>query len=168
MTGIGFGLARESSKTWVRVLAPLAGYMFGVTLHAIWNFVPTVIGEAFFLLLPVWFIFVFSFFAIIVALVVRKGRTIRRHLRDEVLLGNLSQDELELICSPVGRLKCTFSWRGSAGREFIRSGARLALSKWHTARAMKGQKMTISADFIVPMRQELKRLRGELIARMPR
>jgi protease PrsW len=168
MTGIGFGLARESAKTWVRLLAPLIGYMVGVTLHAIWNFVPTVIGEAFFLLLPVWLIFVFSFFAIIVVLVMRKGRTIRSHLRDEVLLGNLSQDELELICSPVGRLKCTFSWRGKAGREFIRSGARLALSKWHTARAMQGQKRTISADFIAPMRQELRRLRGELVARMPR
>jgi RsiW-degrading membrane proteinase PrsW (M82 family) len=168
MTGIGFGIARESSKTWVRWLAPLGGYLVGVTLHAIWNFVPTVFGEAFFLLLPLWFLFVFGFFGIIVALVVRKGRTIRSHLRDEVLLGYLSQDEVELICSPVGRLKCTFSWRGRPGKDFIRAGARLALSKWHTARAMKGQKRTISADFIIPMREEIKRLRGELMARMPR
>jgi len=33
---------------------------------------------------------------------------------------------------------------------------------------MKGQKRTMSADFIVPMRQELKRLRAELAAKMPR
>jgi hypothetical protein len=33
---------------------------------------------------------------------------------------------------------------------------------------MKGKKRTISADFIVPMRMELKRLRGELLAKMPR
>jgi protease PrsW len=168
MTGIGFGLARESSKTWVRWLAPFGGYLAGVTLHAIWNFVPTVFGEAFFYLLPLWFLFVFGFFGIIVALVVRKGRTIRTYLRDEVLLGYLSQDEVDLICSPVGRLKCTFSWRGAPGRDFIRSGARLALSKWHTVSAMKGQKRTISADFIIPMRAEIKRLRGELMARMPR
>jgi len=168
MTGIGFGIARESSKTWVRWLAPLGGYLVGVMLHATWNFVPTVFGAAFFYLLPLWFLFVFGFFGIIIALVVRKGRTIRNHLRDEVLLGYLSQDEVDLICSPVGRLKCTFSWRGRPGKEFIRSGARLALSKWHTARAMKGQKRTISADFIIPMREEIKRLRGELMARMPR
>jgi RsiW-degrading membrane proteinase PrsW (M82 family) len=168
MTGIGFGLARESSKTWVRWLAPLGGYLVGVMLHATWNFVPTVFGEAFFFLLPLWFLFVFGFFGIIVALVVRKGRTIRTYLRDEVLLGYLSQDEVDLICSPVGRLKCTFSWRGAPGRDFIRSGARLALSKWHTVQAMKGQKRTISADFIIPMRAELKRLRGELMVRMPR
>ncbi len=98
----------------------------------------------------------------------RKGRTIRKYLRDEVLLGNLSQEEVDLICSPVGRLRCTFSWRGATGRAFIAAGARLALSKWHTARAMKGQKQTISADFIVPLRQELHRLRGLLLRQMPR
>jgi RsiW-degrading membrane proteinase PrsW (M82 family) len=168
MTGIGFGLARESSNTAVKFLAPIGGYLFGVTLHAIWNFVPTVFGNAFLFILPLWFLFVLAFFVMIIALVIRKGRTIRQHLRDEVLLGNLSQEEVELICSPVGRLKCTFSWRGQTGRAFIGAGARLALSKWHTARAMKGQKRTISADFIIPLRQELKRLRGELLARMPR
>jgi hypothetical protein len=168
MTGIGFGIARESSSTAIKFLAPIGGYFFGVTLHAIWNFVPTAFGKAFLYMLPLWFLFVMAFFVIIIALVIRKGRTIRHHLRDEVLLGNLSQEEVDLICSPIGRLKCTFSWRGSTGRDFIGAGARLALSKWHTARAMKGQKRTISADFIIPLRQELKRLRGELLAKMPR
>jgi protease PrsW len=168
MTGIGFGIARESSRTWVRYLAPVGGYFAGVMLHAIWNGTATMLGKGFLLLLPLWLLFVVGFLVIIIVLVMRKGRTIREFLRDEVLLGNLSPEELELICSPVGRLKCTFSWRGAQGRQFIGAGARLALSKWHTARAMKGRKLTISADFIVPMRMELKRLRGELMGRMPR
>ena len=168
MTGIGFGIARESTRTSIRILAPIGGYLFGVLLHAIWNFVPTVLGEAFWYLIPLWLMFVLAFLAIVVGLVVRKGRTIRQNLRDEVLLGNLSQEEVELICSPIGRIKCTLSWRGKPGRDFIRAGARLALSKWHTARAMKGQKRTISAEFIIPMRQEIKRIRAELLARMPR
>jgi RsiW-degrading membrane proteinase PrsW (M82 family) len=169
MTGIGFGIARESTSTAVKFLAPLVGYAAGVLLHAIWNFVPTVLGETgFFILFPLWLLFVAAFFVMIIVLVYRKGKTIRENLRDEVLLGNLSQDEVELICSPVGRLRCTFSWRGATGRNFIGAGARLALSKWHTARAMRGSKRTVSADFIVPMRNEIKRLRGELISRMPR
>ena len=61
--------------------------------------------------------FVAAFFAIIIALVVRKGRTIRDHLKDEVLLGSLTQQELDLVTSPFGRLTCTFSWRGGAGRD---------------------------------------------------
>jgi len=169
MTGIGFGIARESSKKSVRILAPLIGFAAGVLLHATWNFVPTVLGgEVFVASLLLWLCFVAIFFVIIIVLVARKGRVIRDHLKDEVLIGNLTHEELELVCSPVGRIKATFSWRGATGRKFIRAAARLALSKWHTARAMKGQKRTISVDFIGPMRQELIRLRAEMAPRAPR
>jgi protease PrsW len=169
MTGIGFGIARESSNTAVRILAPLGGLAVGIFLHATWNFVPSALGaKAFFGSLVLWFLFVFAFFIIICVLVVRKGRVIRDHLKDEVLIGNLSKEELELICSPVGRIRSTFSWRGKTGRDFIRAGARLALSKWHTARAMRGRKATISIEFIGPLRGELARLRAELAAKAPR
>ncbi|WP_245677851.1 PrsW family intramembrane metalloprotease [Chondromyces crocatus] len=172
MTGIGFGLARESSRASVRTLAPLGGYMVGVILHAMWNFLPTALeGAMGSVLIPwvlLWLLFVSAFFVIIIALVVRKGRVIRDNLRDEVLLGHLSQEEIDLVCSPIGRLRCTFGWRGAAGRSFIRAGARLGLSKWHTARAMKGQKRTISADFIVPLRDEIKLHRTAMMARAPR
>ncbi|WP_437573655.1 PrsW family glutamic-type intramembrane protease [Sorangium sp. So ce887] len=171
MTGIGFGLARESSKTWVRVAAPIGGYLLGVALHAVWNFLPTALGRAmgdlFMPWLLLWLCFVASFFGIIVALVVRKGWVIRDHLRDEVALGMLTQDELELVCSPIGRLRCTLGWRGATGRSFIRAGARLALSKWHTARAMEGRNRTLSADFIGPLRHEIAQLRQELRTRSP-
>ncbi|HSO32812.1 MAG TPA: hypothetical protein VLT33_09850, partial [Labilithrix sp.] len=87
---------------------------------------------------------------------------IRDHLRDEVLMGNLTPWELELITSPIGRIKATFSFGGAAGRKFIDAAARLALSKWHTGRATMGRKMTVSADMIYPLRQDLFRLRGEV------
>ena len=172
MTGIGFGLARESTKMWVRILAPLGGYAVGVSLHAVWNFLPTALGRAmgavFLPWLLLWLVFVLGFFGMIILLVVRKGRVIRDHLRDEVLLGHLSQEEIDLVCSPVGRLRCTFGWRGGPGRDFIRAGVRLGLSKWHTARAIRGQMRTISADFIVPLRQDIARHRQEMLARAPR
>lgn len=172
MTGIGFGLARESDSKWVRGLAPVGGYCIGVVLHAMWNFLPTALGPSIgVMFLPwlfLWICFVAAFFVMIVVLVIRKGRVIRDHLKDEVLLGYLSQEELDLICSPVGRLKCTFSWRGATGRQLIKAASRLALSKWHTARAMKGQKRTVSADFIGPLRQEVMKHRAALAARAPR
>lgn len=168
MTGIGFGIARESSRTWVRWLAPIGGFFAGVFLHAVWNFVPTVLGQAFFVMLPLWLLFVLAFGGIVIALVVRKGRIIRRHLEDEVLVGNLSREELELVCSAFGRMKARFSWRGKTGLAFVRAASRLALAKWHTARAMRGHKGTISADFIVPLRQELRTLRAQMVARPAR
>jgi RsiW-degrading membrane proteinase PrsW (M82 family) len=171
MTGIGFGLARETESKWVCGLAPLAGYFVGVTLHAMWNFLPTALGPSMGIMflpwLVLWICFVAAFFGMIVVLVVRKGRVIRDHLRDEVLIGNLTQEELDLICSPVGRMRCSLSWRGSTGRDLIRAASRLALHKWHTARANKGQKRTISADSIGPLRQEVVRLRAALAAKAP-
>src|SRR5262249_9797859 len=105
---------------------------------------------------------------IIVALVVRKGRIIRDCLKDEVLMGNLTPAELSLVCSPIGRLKATFTHGGLAGRRFVASAARLGLCKWHAARALRGQKQTVSMGFIVPLRQELFRLRQEMWAKSGR
>jgi hypothetical protein len=162
MTGIGFGIARETSKTWLRWVAPIAGYCAAMALHCVWNTASTISGFLFVLMLPLWLLFVLGFVGILIWLVVRKGRIIRMHLQDEVLLGNLTRDELELVCSPFGRLRAGIAWGGSAGRRFVRAAARLGLCKWHTGRAMKGQLRTVSIDWIVPLRQELFELRNEM------
>ena len=38
MTGIGCGIARETHKTYLKILAPIAGYLAAVGLHMLWNF----------------------------------------------------------------------------------------------------------------------------------
>ncbi len=162
MTGLGFGIARETNKTWLKWLAPLGGYMFAAFLHSVWNTAATLSNALVLLMLPLWFLFVLAFFILVIWLVKRKGKIIRDHLRDEVLMGNLTPWELELVTSPVGRLRATFSFGGGAGRRFIDAAARLALSKWHTGRATQGRKLTVSADMIFPLRQDLHRLRGEV------
>ena len=162
MTGLGFGIARETNKTWLKWVAPIGGYFFAAFLHSTWNTAATLSNALVLLMLPLWLLFVLAFFGLVIWLVKRKGKIIRDHLRDEVLIGNMTPFELELVSSPVGRLRATFSYGGSAGRKFIDAAARLALSKWHTGRATMGRKMTVSADMIVPMRQELFRLRGEI------
>ncbi len=168
MTGLGFGIARETNKTWLKWLAPIGGYLFAAFLHSTWNTAATLSNALVLLMLPLWFLFVLAFFILVVWLVKRKGKIIRDHLRDEVLMGNLTPWELELITSPIGRLKATFSFGGAAGRRFIDAAARLALSKWHTGRATMGRKMTVSADMIYPLRQDLFRLRGEVSRAMGR
>jgi len=162
MTGIGFGLAREHHSSWGKVVFPLGGYFIGVFLHSWWNGLPQLFPGAFFLNLVVGILMALTFFVLVCVLVYRKGKTIKEFLRDEVLVGTITQEEFDLITSYGGRLKARLSWRGKAGADFVAAGARLALSKWHTARAMKGKKVTISADFIVPLRQEMTRLRQEM------
>jgi RsiW-degrading membrane proteinase PrsW (M82 family) len=162
MTGLGFGIARETNKGWLKWLAPIGGYFFAVFLHSVWNTAATLSGDLVALMLPLWFLFVLGFFGLVIWMVVRKGRIIRDHLKDEVLMGNMTPWELQLVTSPIGRWRATFSWGGSAGRRFIDAAARLALSKWHTGRATQGRKLTVSADLIFPLRQELTKLRAEV------
>src|SRR4051794_21503904 len=118
MTGIGFGISRETSKPWLKWCAPVFGYGFAVFLHALWNGAATISGMLVMLMLPLWLLFNLAFLGIICWLVVRKGRIIRDNLKDEVLIGTLTQQELNLICSPFGRMKATFGHGGSAGRRF--------------------------------------------------
>src|SRR6185437_10464547 len=103
MTGIGFGIAREAEKSWLRWIAPLGGYLAAVFLHFVWNGAATWLGQGSLVLLPIWFLFVLAFIVMVMVLVARKGRIIRQHLRDEVLIGTLTQQELDMIGSPIGR-----------------------------------------------------------------
>ena len=162
MTGIGFGIARETTNRRLRWGAPLLGYAAAVLLHAVWNTALNISGMLVKLMLPLWLLFVVAFFCLICWLVVRKGRIIRFNLRDEVALGTLTPKELELISSPFGRLKAMFGEGGSAGRRFVAQGARLGLAKWHVSRAAKTRLQTISTHNVTPLRQELGRLRGEM------
>ncbi len=166
MTGIGVGLARESGKPLVRFTAPILGYMAAVTLHAIWNGSAMFFGSSrwgnqvfLFVMLPLWLLFVGAFLVIVIVLVRRRGRIIRQHLIDEVALGHLSQEELDIVVSAFGQVTA-FLRRGKAGVEFVRAVARLALSKWHTGRAMKEKTRTVSMDFIAPLRRKIAELRA--------
>jgi RsiW-degrading membrane proteinase PrsW (M82 family) len=162
MTGIGFGISRETTKGWLRWMAPIGGYLAAVFLHSTWNTAGTLSGFLTLIMLPIWFLIVFAFLGIIIWLVRRKGKIIRDHLKDEVLMGNLTPWELELVCSAFGRMKASSQYGGSAGRRFVGAAARLGLCKWHAGRAQKGRAKTVSADWIVPLRQDLHQIRQEI------
>lgn len=166
MTGIGVGIARETDKAWVRFVAPVVGYGAAVFLHALWNGSAVLLGSVaggmllFFVSLLLWFVFVVAFHAIVFGLVIRRGKIIRAHLVDEVALGHLTKAELEIVVSAFGGLTAYFR-KGALGVEFVRAVARLALSKWHSARAMRGNTRTVSMDFIAPLRRKIRELRAQ-------
>jgi len=162
MFGLALGLSRETRSTAVKYMAPFAGYAAAVFLHMVWNASAT-FGEGipFVLLFPLWLLFVLGFLIMIGFLVRRRGKIIRENLLDEVALGTIDRGELELVCSPFGILKAR-GRHGAIGAEFVRATARLALSKWHTARAMDTQNSTVSMEFIVPLRKRIVELRNQL------
>lgn len=162
MTGLGLGLARESTKGWVKWLAPMAGYAFAVFLHSVWNTAATLSGMVVLVMLPLWLFFVTGFFVMVMLLVRRKGRIIGEHLKDEVLTGHLTVAELELVTSVWSWWRATFSWGGAPARRFVEAASRLALSKWHSRRAAQGHSQTISGAFVAPLRKELSQRRAEM------
>jgi hypothetical protein len=127
-----------------------------------WNAAGAKSGYVTVAMLPLWLAFVVAFGGLLASLVARKGRIIRRELRDEVILGNLTGEELRLVGSAFAELRASVSWGGEAGRRFVRAAARLALSKWHAKRARRGRSDTISSDRIAPLRLELQTLRAEV------
>jgi RsiW-degrading membrane proteinase PrsW (M82 family) len=162
MTGLGFGIARETTSRPMRFFAPLLGWMGAMFLHFTWNFAASVSNMLFLVMLPLWLLFLLGFFGLVVWLVARKGRIIRANLEDEVLLGFMTPYELKLVGSPFAHVKASFSYGGSAGRAFVDAAARLGLSKWHAGRASLMQTSTLSMQFVVPLRKELERLRAEI------
>lgn len=167
MTGLGVGIAREATRPWLRFAAPVAGYSAAVFLHALWNGSAVLLGSLggggallFFCSIALWLLLVLAFLGIVLGLVRRRGRIIREHLIDEVALGHLTQAELDVVASAFGGLTA-YARKGRPGLEFARAVARLALSKWHSARAMKGNTRTVSMDFIVPLRRRIRELRAQ-------
>jgi RsiW-degrading membrane proteinase PrsW (M82 family) len=158
MIGVGFGFARQSPTPLNRVLAPLVGYIAAVALHFVWNATATLIGGMFFLvLLPLWLLFVVGFLMLVASLVLKKGRVMRAHLEDEVRLGTISAEDLELVCSAFGMMRARIDY-GMQGEEFVRATARLALHKWHADRAERHALESISPAFIQPLRNRIAEL----------
>jgi len=171
MTGIGFGLSRETATGALRWAAPFLGYGAAVFLHFVWNgssvFSAAVNVPIILILLPLWFLFVMAFLGMVVALVRRRGQIIRANLQDEVFLGTITREEFELVGSAFGIFTAAMGPGGAIRAQIIRACARLALSKWHAERAYRGQRRTISFDFIVPLRDEIRNLRAQLPGAAP-
>jgi len=170
MTGLGLGFARETTSPVVRWLAPILGYLGAVTLHAIWNggaILAQAIGDegggAFFcFMLVLWLVFVTVFLAVVIGLVRRRKRILEAYLADEVVLKFVTPDEKALVIDAFGIGRARRAW-GKDGESLVRATARLATVKWHAERAAKSKTATVSHQLIMPLRQEIKTLRGRIV-----
>ncbi len=161
MTGLGFGLAREHGARWARVLLPITGLLAAIFLHTLWNAVVSRAGRgASEIAIALGTAMAASFIYLLWALTKRKGRIIRDFLHDEIALGYLSPQDVERISSPTAPLRNFFARNRRRRRAFLRAGNRLAMCKWHTARAMRTSQSTISAGRIGSLRKQVIRFRG--------
>jgi len=161
MTGIGFGIARESNRKAVKTLAPLLGLAAAIGLHAIWNLTARM-GVVFFgayvvIMMPA---------AIAVVLIAifslrREARLIRAHLD-----GVLHPDDIAGLSSVRMRVgACTHAlFRGGYGawvarRRFHSLATELAFHSWRTSREASDDAQAIREELlaaVVAARDRLK------------
>lgn len=143
MTGVGLGIARETTKRPLRLVAPLAGLAAAMALHGTWNLSASV-GGAF---LPVYIMVMMPAMIALVGIVLfaqaRERRIIRANLIPYVQTGHLSPTEVQALCAFGGRMKTLYAATTAAGvagyrREsrFQQAASELAFLRWRTERGV--------------------------------
>jgi len=144
MTGIGLGWSRQSNNGFVKVVAPVLGFMFAILLHATWNGTATFGG-------PVGFFagyFLIMGPAFIITLMViffslrREGRIVRQFLYPDYQRGFFDQLEYERLATIRGRMG--LSWAAMTNKGFAGWRARRRYNQiaselaFHRSRVARG------------------------------
>ncbi len=137
-TGIGLAVGRLN-RGWLRYAAPLAGYAIAIGLHTFHNLLASVPDPLVCLLGNVidWIGFI-GMFVFVLYLVWREGKVMREQLQEEVLLGNLTDDQYKTAASLGGQLAARWGaltaghWRQAAS--FYDLLGELAFKKYQLAR----------------------------------
>src|SRR6185369_9286029 len=145
MTGIGLGLARQSTNIAVKILTPIVGLMMAIFMHSIWNGSAVFGGGGVFLLTYI----IVMIPAFIIMLVVigfalrREGKIVREYLVIDLDRGFLTQDEYKELGSILGRMGSSYNafsrsgmkgWR--ARRRFNQLASELAFHRSRVARGV--------------------------------
>ena len=122
--GIGLGLAATTDRRWLRVVAPLVGWLCAVGLHALWN-LSAVAGLRGFA--TVYVLVQVPIFVAAVGFALwarrRERKLIGRHLKVYATSGWLTPAEVEMLTS-MSQRRAARSWAasvaGSSGRRAMR------------------------------------------------
>jgi RsiW-degrading membrane proteinase PrsW (M82 family) len=145
MTGIGLGLARQSTNLAVKLITPVVGLLMAMAMHAIWNG-SGVVGGCLGFLLTYGFFMVPAFLIILIVIIFslrREGRIVREFLLPDLQRGVLNQQEYEQLCSVFRRMGGSYNalsrggmvhWR--ACRQFNQMGSELAFHRSRVARGI--------------------------------
>ena len=172
MTGIGLGLARQTTNQAVKFITPVIGLLTAMAMHAIWNGSAAVGGILGFLLTYV--VFMVPAFLIILIVIIfslrREGRIVREFLLADLQRGMLRQQEYEQLCSIGKRMGASFNalsrggvahWRAS--RQFNQIGSELAFHRSRVTRGITSSAQAASereAAYLQMLQELLTRLRA--------
>ena len=145
MTGIGLGWSRQSNNGFVKVVAPVLGFMFAILLHATWNGTATYGGAVgffagYFLIMGPAFIITLM---VIFFSLRREGRIVRQFLYPDYQRGFFDAGEYEKLSTIRGRMGLSWNamttkgfsgWR--ARRRYNQIASELAFHRSRVARGL--------------------------------
>ena len=155
LTGIGLGLARQSSNTAVKWLTPIIGLLMAIFMHSLWNAAAVVGGGVAFLLIYIM-VMVPAFLIVLVVIALslrREGQVVRQFLVTDIDRGLFTREEYEQLGSITGRMGSSFSalsrsgmkgWR--ARRRFNQLASELAFHRSRVSRGIHSRKHDAAAQ----------------------
>jgi protease PrsW len=126
LTGIGLGLARQSTNIAVKVVTPVMGLLMATFMHSIWNG-SAVLGGGFLFIITYLIVMVPAFLIILVVISIalrREGQVVREFLVVDLERGFLTQDEYKQLGSITGRMGSSFNAFSKSGVKGWRSRMR--------------------------------------------
>ncbi|MCB1025667.1 MAG: PrsW family intramembrane metalloprotease [Acidobacteria bacterium] len=167
MTGIGFGLSRESHNPVIKFGAPLVGLICAIALHMFWNGVALLFGGAFllvYLVIEIPFFLLFVSFAFYI--MYRQNKILTEMLAIDVARGLIPQEDFERATSAFRStawlVGSVFSGKYKATSRYIRAIGKLGLSYWHIQRATAAQGQTASFQQNPVLRSEVEKWRDQV------
>ena len=144
LTGIGLGLARQSTNFAIKLLTPIVGLLMAIFMHSIWNGSAVFGGGGVFVLTYI-VVMVPAFLIMLIVIMMslrREGQVVRQFLTIEIERGFLTREEYDQLGSIFGRMGSSFNafsntgmkgWR--ARRRFNQLASELA---FHRSRVSRG------------------------------
>lgn len=168
MTGIGLGLARQSSNVVLKLLAPVVGLLMAISMHSIWNGSVAIFGGVGFIL--TYFVIMVPAFVITLIVIFfalrREGRVVREFLQADCQGGMLTPREYEQLCSIRGRMGASFNAfsRGGVGswRTCRKANQMASELAFHRSRVARGISSTDARERETVYQNALHALLGQL------
>lgn len=117
MTGIGLGWSRQSNNGFIKLVAPVIGFMLAIFLHATWNGTATYGGAAGFF--AAYFLIMGPAFIVTLMVIFfslrREGRIVRQFLYADYQRGFFDALEYEKLCTIRGRMGLSWKAMGASG-----------------------------------------------------
>jgi len=155
LTGMGLGLARQSTNTAIKIIAPIVGLLMAIFMHSIWNGSAVLGGGPLFILTYiVVMIPAFLIMLVVIAFALRReGQVVREFLVVDLNRGFLTQEEYKQLGSILGRMGSSFNafsqsgvkgWR--ARRRFNQLASELAFHRSRVSRGVYSAQHDVQAE----------------------